>query len=70
MNKQKQIKELQQKIEQLSYFMERLEFNFLGEILAQQGGRTTGHSYDYKLWEQYRDEKEQAEKQLVKLQGD
>lgn len=62
--------ELKKRIAELEYIIKRIETNMFGEMLASLGGRTTGHSNDWFLLEQYKKEKTEAEAKLKELQNE
>lgn len=60
------IEEIKEEIAKCDYYIERIQMNMLGELLANYGGRTTGHSADGKYLQEYVARKEALQKQLDK----
>ena len=61
------IEEIKEEIAYYDYYIQRIQQNMLGELLASYGGRTTGHSADGVFLQEYIKKKEELTKKLEAL---
>lgn len=62
------IEEIKEEIKHCDYCIMRIQQNMLGELLANYGNRTTGHSCDNIFLQEYIDKKRNLEEKLKKIQ--
>lgn len=60
------VEELKREILLCDYCMDRIQFNMLGELLANYGNRTIGHSQDIIYFNEYENRKKQLMSELNK----
>lgn len=63
------IEEIKEEIAHCDYCIQRIQQNMLGELLANCGNRTTGHSNDNIFLQEYIERKAVLEKKLKELEG-
>ena len=59
------IEEIKEEIAHCDYCIQRIQQNMLGELLASYGGRTTGHSADSLVLQEYIERKAFLKEQLT-----
>ena len=64
------IEEIKEEIAHCEYCIRRIQQNMLGELLANYGNRTTGHSNDNIFLQEYIDRKAGLEKKLKEIKGE
>lgn len=61
------VEQIKEEIAHCDYYIQRIQQNIMGELLANYGGRTTGHSADNAFLQEYIERKEELNKKLNKL---